>query len=102
MDGFLPGRGNKRQLNVLGNELEPCNFGLDNTTVVTGFYRDNCCNTGVDDVGLHTVCCIMTNEFLSFSRFSSIQINQTLTSLLKAYSRKKSHLQNDRCCANAP
>ena len=30
MDGFLPGRGNKKQLNVLGNELEPCNFGLDN------------------------------------------------------------------------
>jgi uncharacterized protein (DUF2237 family) len=68
MDGFLPERGNKRQLNVLGNELEPCNFGLDKNNVVTGFYRDNCCNTAVDDVGLHTVCCIMTNEFLSFSK----------------------------------
>ena len=53
MDGFLPERGNKRQLNVLGNELEPCNFGLDKNNVVTGFYRDNCCNTGPDDFGMH-------------------------------------------------
>ena len=66
MDGFFPERGNKKQLNVLGEELKPCNYGLDNS-IVTGFYRDNCCNTGADDFGLHTVCCVMTDEFLNFS-----------------------------------
>jgi len=68
MDGFSPGRRNIRQLNVLGNELKPCIFAEANSTIVTGFYRDNCCNTGIEDVGLHTVCCIMTNDFLSFSK----------------------------------
>jgi len=68
MDGFLPGRRNKRQLNVLGNQLSPCNSMDNKSTIVTGFYRDNCCNTGLDDLGLHTVCCVMTNEFLNFSK----------------------------------
>ena len=35
---------------------------------VTGFYRDGCCNTGREDVGLHTVCVVMTAEFLAFSK----------------------------------
>jgi uncharacterized protein (DUF2237 family) len=34
---------------------------------VTGFYRDGCCATGPEDVGSHTVCAVMTEEFLSFS-----------------------------------
>ena len=34
---------------------------------VTGFFRDGCCNTGSGDVGVHTVCAVMTEEFLSFS-----------------------------------
>ncbi|MFM8172603.1 MAG: DUF2237 family protein, partial [Pirellulaceae bacterium] len=34
----------------------------------TGFYRDGCCNTGRDDVGLHLVCAVMTEEFLRFSK----------------------------------
>ncbi|MDP9102068.1 MAG: DUF2237 domain-containing protein [Actinomycetota bacterium] len=46
--------------NVLGGELEPC--GLD---PVTGFYRDGCCSTGPDDLGSHTVCAVMTTEFLA-------------------------------------
>ncbi len=46
--------------NVLGEPLEPC--GLD---PVTGFYRDGCCTTGPDDVGSHTVCAVMTREFLA-------------------------------------
>ena len=50
-------------LNVLGEPLAPC--GLD---PVTGFYRDGCCNTGYDDVGIHTVCAKMTREFLAFSK----------------------------------
>ena len=49
--------------NVLGGELEPCG-----TDPLTGFYRDGCCNTGREDVGLHTVCVVVTAPFLDFSR----------------------------------
>ena len=49
--------------NVLGGELEPCS-----SRPVTGFYRDGCCNTGPDDVGVHTVCARVSGEFLEFSR----------------------------------
>jgi hypothetical protein len=35
---------------------------------MTGFYRDGCCNTGKEDVGSHTVCVVMTAEFLQFSK----------------------------------
>ena len=35
---------------------------------MTGFYRDGCCNTGQEDVGSHTVCAVMTTEFLAFSK----------------------------------
>lgn len=48
--------------NVLGTELQPCSMDP-----LTGFYRDGCCNTGVDDVGLHLVCVETTEEFLQFS-----------------------------------
>ena len=50
-------------VNVVGGELLPCS-----TTPVTGFYRDGCCATGPEDVGSHTVCAVMTDEFLDFSR----------------------------------
>lgn len=56
-----PGRA--PSINVLGGVLEPCS-----TTPVTGFYRDGCCNTGAEDVGLHTVCVVLTAEFLQFSQ----------------------------------
>ncbi|MGD9795317.1 MAG: DUF2237 family protein [Acidimicrobiia bacterium] len=49
-------------LNVLGTELVEC--GRD---PLTGFYRNGCCDTGGDDFGVHTVCCVMTEEFLDFS-----------------------------------
>ena len=45
-----------------GEELEPC--GGD---PVTGFYRDGCCNTGPEDVGSHTICAVVTEEFLAIS-----------------------------------
>ena len=48
--------------NVLGGRLEPCS-----TSPRTGFYRDGCCNTGPEDVGLHVVCAQVTAEFLAFS-----------------------------------
>ncbi len=50
-------------LNVLGGALATCC-----TDPVTGFYRDGSCNTGPDDHGLHTVCVIVTAEFLEFSK----------------------------------
>ena len=69
MDGFSPRGRNNKQLNVLGGILEPCKSILQSDKdIITGFYRDNCCNTGQDDFGLHTVCCKMTNEFLDFSK----------------------------------
>ena len=47
--------------NVLGGELEEC--GAD---PLTGFYRDGCCTSGPEDLGSHTVCVVMTTEFLDF------------------------------------
>lgn len=52
-----------KSINVLGEPLEDCG-----TDPVTGFFRDGCCNTGPEDVGSHTVCAVVTNEFLAFSR----------------------------------
>ena len=49
--------------NVLGGPLEPCG-----TDPMTGFYRDGCCSTGPDDLGRHTVCAVVTAEFLQFER----------------------------------
>ena len=49
-------------VNVLGGELVDCSHDP-----LTGFYRDGCCNTGADDMGIHTVCALMTEEFLEFS-----------------------------------
>lgn len=49
--------------NVLGGDLEVCC-----TSPVTGFYRDGYCRTGANDVGRHTVCAIVTDEFLEFSK----------------------------------
>lgn len=48
--------------NVLGGELELCS-----ADPLTGFMRDGCCNTGTGDEGVHTVCAVMTDEFLAFS-----------------------------------
>jgi uncharacterized protein (DUF2237 family) len=49
--------------NVLGGELAECG-----TDPVTGFYRDGCCSSGPEDVGSHTVCSVMTAEFLAHQR----------------------------------
>ena len=69
MDGFIPRKGNNKQLNVLGGDLQACHSSDEkNDNIVTGFYRDNCCNTGYDDHGLHTVCCFITEDFLIYSK----------------------------------
>lgn len=49
--------------NILGGPLEAC--GLD---PVTGFWRDGNCRTGGQDLGVHAVCAVMTEEFLAYSR----------------------------------
>jgi uncharacterized protein len=50
--------------NVLGGVLESCS-----TDPVTGFFRNGCCDTGPEDHGLHTVCAVMTDEFLALSKY---------------------------------
>ncbi len=49
--------------NVLGEPLEPCG-----TDPVTGFYRDGCCRSDAEDVGSHTICAVVTEEFLQHQR----------------------------------
>ncbi len=61
MDGENFGGG--RQKNVLGGALIPCSVAP-----MTGFFRDGCCHTSPEDIGSHTVCAVMTNDFLSFSK----------------------------------
>lgn len=51
-------------LNVLGGPLEPCS-----TEPLTGFFRDGHCNTCAEDRGSHTVCAVMTAEFLAYSKY---------------------------------
>ncbi len=51
--------------NVLGTELECCC-----SNPVTGFYRNGLCDTSPEDQGMHTVCALMTDEFLHFSKFA--------------------------------
>lgn len=50
-------------VNLFGQALEPCSLDP-----LTGFYRDGCCSTGPQDTGSHTVCAIVTEPFLQFSR----------------------------------
>lgn len=49
--------------NVLGGRLESCG-----TDPLTGFYRDGCCRTGPEDRGSHTICAVVTKEFLDHQR----------------------------------
>ena len=49
--------------NIFGEALIPCG-----TAPMTGYFRDGCCTTSPEDLGVHTVCAVMTREFLKFSR----------------------------------
>ena len=51
-------------VNVLGSELMPCS-----TNPMTGFFRDGSCNTCAEDQGSHTVCVVLTEEFLAMSKY---------------------------------
>lgn len=58
-----PGGGRRPSRNVLGGVLESCSI-----KPATGFFRNGCCDTGREDVGSHTVCAVMTAEFLEYSK----------------------------------
>jgi uncharacterized protein len=62
--------------NVLGGELEPCG-----TDPVTGFFRDGCCTTAPEDLGSHTICTVVTTEFLAHQR----EVGNDLSTPLPAY-----------------
>lgn len=51
-------------INVLGEALEPCS-----SDPITGYFRDSLCNTCEEDRGSHTVCAVMTAEFLAYSKY---------------------------------
>jgi uncharacterized protein (DUF2237 family) len=77
--------------NVLGGELEPCG-----TDPVTGFYRDGCCSTGPEDVGSHTVCAVVSAEFLAHQR----SIGNDLSTPMPQY-RFPGLTPGDRWCCTA-
>jgi uncharacterized protein (DUF2237 family) len=77
--------------NVLGEELQPCG-----TDPVTGFYRDGCCSTGPADLGSHTICAVVTTEFLDHQR----GIGNDLTTPMPEYQFPGLH-PGDRWCVTA-
>jgi uncharacterized protein (DUF2237 family) len=79
------------ELNVLGGELEPCG-----TSPLTGFYRDGCCTTGPEDLGSHTICAVVTAEFLQHQR----SIGNDLSTPAPMY-RFPGLLPGDRWCVTA-
>jgi len=76
---------------VLGEALQPC--GGD---PVTGFYRDGCCHTGPDDLGSHTICAVVTAEFLEHQR----AIGNDLSTPMPLYSFP-GLVPGDRWCVTA-
>ncbi|MGB3481526.1 MAG: DUF2237 domain-containing protein [Mycobacterium sp.] len=79
------------ELNVLGEPLEPCG-----TDPLTGFYRDGCCSTGEQDVGRHTVCGVVTADFLEHQR----SIGNDLSTPMPHY-RFPGLVPGDRWCLTA-
>jgi hypothetical protein len=77
--------------NVLGGELELCG-----TDPLTGFYRDGCCRTGSDDQGSHTICAVVTAEFLEHQR----SIGNDLITPMPQY-RFPGLVPGDRWCVTA-
>jgi uncharacterized protein (DUF2237 family) len=77
--------------NVLGGELEPCS-----SDPVTGFYRDGCCRTGPQDIGSHTICAVVTAQFLEHQR----GIGNDLSTLVPQY-EFPGLMPGDRWCVTA-
>jgi uncharacterized protein (DUF2237 family) len=76
---------------VLGGELEVCG-----TDPLTGFYRDGCCTTGPEDRGSHTICAVVTQEFLEHQR----SIGNDLTTPMPHF-RFPGLVPGDRWCVTA-
>ena len=90
----MTGRGDTggvSERNVLGTELEPCG-----TDPMTGFYRDGCCSTGPEDLGSHTICAVVTAEFLAHQR----SIGNDLSTPMPQY-RFPGLVPGDRWCVTA-
>lgn len=77
--------------NVLGGLLEPCG-----TDPMTGFRRDGSCRTGPEDLGRHTICAVVTREFLEHQR----SIGNDLSTPMPAY-RFPGLVPGDRWCVTA-
>ena len=77
--------------NVLGGPLQPCG-----TDPLTGFYRDGCCSTGPEDLGSHTICAVVTSEFLQHQR----SIGNDLSTPMPQY-RFPGLVPGDRWCVTA-
>jgi len=86
------GGGPEPSVNVLGGKLENCSI-----KPMTGFYRNGCCDTGREDMGSHTVCAVMTAEFLSFSK----KAGNDLSTPMPAYGFP-GLVPGDRWCLCAP
>ena len=83
--------GGMTERNVLGEELEPCG-----TDPLTGFFRDGCCRTGPEDLGSHTICAVVTAEFLDHQR----RIGNDLSTPKPQY-RFPGLVPGDRWCVTA-
>lgn len=80
-----------QERNVLGGELEVCG-----TDPLTGFFRDGCCSTGPEDQGSHTICAVVTTEFLAHQR----SIGNDLSTPMPLY-RFPGLQPGDRWCVTA-
>lgn len=86
MDDLEPG-----ELNVLGKPLQTCG-----TDPLTGFFRDGCCSTGPEDLGSHTICAVVSAEFLEHQR----SIGNDLSTPMPQY-RFPGLVPGDRWCVTA-
>ncbi|MFC7488582.1 DUF2237 family protein [Knoellia sp. CPCC 206453] len=77
--------------NVLGGELEVCG-----TEPLTGFFRDGCCSSGPEDLGSHTICAVVTAEFLEHQQ----GIGNDLSTPMPEY-RFPGLVPGDRWCVTA-
>ncbi len=89
--GNTRGVADTTERNVLGGELEPCGFDP-----LTGFFRDGCCATGPQDIGSHTICAVVSAEFLAHQR----SIGNDLSTPMPQY-RFPGLVPGDRWCVTA-
>lgn len=89
--GHTRGVAESTERNVLGGVLEPCGFDP-----VTGFFRDGCCSTGPEDLGSHTICAVVSAEFLAHQR----SIGNDLSTPMPQY-RFPGLVPGDRWCVTA-